>query len=359
MKKTGFYSLLFLFVTTFFVSLLPAQSPAIYQRLYRNSESAEFIKIMSFNTYFLFDTEDDPNVEIDHKFIPKDYEAKLKNVAAVINRNFPDVLGLQEVENLKVLQDLLPHLELPYNILHYDSHDNYTGQDVALLYNTNKLRETREMVNNLEYRKDLIIPGKKPGEPNQLHIVNCRMSKGILETELEIIANKERIVFLVTHLKSQPGGLPSDIQRIGQANTLRMKMEEIFNTYNKKIVLMGDFNDINPSPTLQIVTGESQYVYEFDSADMILYYDMLVDYPVERNYTYDFKKFLRAGGRARYMGNYKTRLDFILTNGWLKNRMRDAYIDSTHDISKKDPSDHWPVCVSYYYTNNQTSLQED
>lgn len=357
MKMFKISALLFSLVVCFCVSIASASSPAIYQHLYRNADTADFIKIMSFNTYFLFDTEDDPNVEIDQKFIPKDYDKKLRDIAAVINRNFPDVLGLQEVENRRVLEDLLPHLELPYNILHYDSIDNYTGQDVALLYNTQKLKETRELVNNLDYRKSLIVSGKKPDEPDQLHIANNRLSKGILETELEIIANREKIVFLVVHLKSQPGGLPSSLQRLGQANTIRNKMDDIFNSYNKKIVLLGDFNDINPSPTLQIITGESQYIYDFDSTNMVLYYDLLVDYPMDRNYTFDFKKFLHAGGRARYMGQYKTRIDFIMTNGWLKNRMRDAYIDSAHNSAKKDPSDHWPICVSYHY-GDQT-VQED
>ena len=64
------------------------------------------------------------------------------------------------------------------------------------------------------------------------------------------------LFFLVTHLKSQLGGWGADLKRIAQANTLRAKIEEVM-ARNKKIFVLGDFNDVNPSPTIEMITGES------------------------------------------------------------------------------------------------------
>ena len=89
---------------------------------------------MSYNTYFLYDREDDPAVENDQEFMPSDYPRKLQGIAEIINRNSPALVGLQEVENRRVLNDLRAYLSRGYEILHYESLDHFTGQDVALLY---------------------------------------------------------------------------------------------------------------------------------------------------------------------------------------------------------------------------------
>ena len=86
----------------------------------------------------LHDCKDDPDVKYDKNCRESTYEAKLTGAAEVINRNKPDVLALQEVENRDVLVDLLTYLDRPMEILHYESKDTYTGQDVALLYNSAK-----------------------------------------------------------------------------------------------------------------------------------------------------------------------------------------------------------------------------
>ena len=104
--------------------------------------------IANWNVENLYDPFDDPDNPYDDEFLPNNvttrwtrarFETKLDNLAQVINAmnqgQGPDLLGLQEVENRYVLEQLVQRLTgKPYGIVHYDSPDP-RGIDVALLYN--------------------------------------------------------------------------------------------------------------------------------------------------------------------------------------------------------------------------------
>ena len=102
-----------------------------------------------YNVENLFDIYDDP-VTDDAEFLPEGrnkwtqpkYEKKLANIARVINAMrdengvYHTLLGVSEIENRLVLEDLVSLPELAganYQIVHYDSPDA-RGVDVALLY---------------------------------------------------------------------------------------------------------------------------------------------------------------------------------------------------------------------------------
>ncbi|MFM7309095.1 MAG: hypothetical protein ACKOZY_00660, partial [Flavobacteriales bacterium] len=100
-----------------------------------------------YNVENLFDTLDNPNVN-DEDFTPTGkyqwnaarYQKKLVDLATVIDSlpgALPDVMGLCEIENISVLQDLIhtsPLNKVDYEIIHKDSPDE-RGIDVALLVN--------------------------------------------------------------------------------------------------------------------------------------------------------------------------------------------------------------------------------
>lgn len=342
MRRFPNSALVFCLALSLMFQLASEANSSRFASLYRAADNAENITIMTFNTYFLYDTEDDPEVKIDQDKIPENYPEKLAQTADVINRNGVDVVGLQEVENRKVLEDLLPFLKKTYAIAHFDSFDKYTGQDVALLYNTEKLELVREPVANFDYSKPLQVMSR---DEVMLNLPGQTLSKGILEVELKIKASNEQIVFLVTHLKSQIGGLPEDLKRLAQAHTLRSKMEEIAQT-NSNIILMGDMNDTPGSVTVEQITGEAQYVYDFDSSKMLLFRDVFGDVAIADNYTYLVKKFLRAGGKPRFMGSYKDRIDYIFATNWLAYRLQNSYVDGRVDAESRNPSDHRPLITT-------------
>lgn len=108
--------------------------------------SAQEHTVVFYNVENLFDTLNDPTVA-DEEFLPladrawgaERYRAKLQLIANALTNIAPQpptLIGLVEVENRAVIQDLLltsPLEDANYAICHYDSPDE-RGIDVALLY---------------------------------------------------------------------------------------------------------------------------------------------------------------------------------------------------------------------------------
>ena len=110
--------------------------------------------IAFYNVENLFGTINDPKTWDDDR-TPKGrdrwtsviYEKKLKNIAKVIaeigfdlTNQAPSVIGLCEIENRRVLEDLIKTESLikeNYKIIHYDSPDE-RGIDVAMLFKQNR-----------------------------------------------------------------------------------------------------------------------------------------------------------------------------------------------------------------------------
>ncbi|HZG00771.1 MAG TPA: hypothetical protein VEY71_07200, partial [Chitinophagales bacterium] len=106
-----------------------------------------------YNVENLFDTIDDKRID-DNEFLPTSksqwtserYRIKLQRIARVLdamnNGNGVDVLGVCEIENRAVLEDLVREPQIAtdkYGIVHYDSPDQ-RGIDVALLYKQDKFK---------------------------------------------------------------------------------------------------------------------------------------------------------------------------------------------------------------------------
>ncbi|NNJ56787.1 MAG: endonuclease/exonuclease/phosphatase family protein [Bacteroidia bacterium] len=197
-----------------------------------------------YNVENLFDTEDDPS-KYDEWFTPTSpikwdndkYNAKLENLSVVINqladKEMPHFLGLCEIENRKVLEDLVsqPLLERAnYKIVHFESPDE-RGIDVAFLYNSEvfKVTDSKNYVLDLGEFKDrtrdiLWIKGK--------------------------VGNGETLHFIVNHWPSRgEGRRESEPKRIAAAKRLKSIKDDILkDDKNAKIIIMGDFND-EPSNT--------------------------------------------------------------------------------------------------------------
>jgi len=198
--------------------------------LSRPSLAAEFY-IASWNVENLFDLEDDPDVEYDEDFTPQSpkkwtkerLEIKLKNLSDAISKmnggKGPDVLGLCEVENLKVvemLRDKLAPLGRKYEIVHKDSPSD-RGIDCAMLYDTNEFSLA----------------------DSKFHFVDAEKTRDIIEAKLHR-AGGDLFVF-VNHWPSRHN---DEWQRLKAADVLRKRLDEILAADPKAdIVMVGDFND--------------------------------------------------------------------------------------------------------------------
>ena len=105
-----------------------------------NDLHTESIKIAFYNVENLFDTIRNP-LTYDAEFTPRGvrrwnterYRHKISHIAQVLDELQADIIGLAEIENEEVLQDLLLTMDQDYNYLHRHTADS-RGIDVALLY---------------------------------------------------------------------------------------------------------------------------------------------------------------------------------------------------------------------------------
>ena len=193
--------------------------------------SGQSLRVGFWNVENLFDLEDDPTTRDEEfalggkKNVTQDiYDLKLKNCAAVLADLNADVLGLCEVENYFVLDELNRAYDgRNYKIIHYDSPDR-RGIDNALLYDPEVFNviETKPILNTLPEggptRDILYVQGEYKG--HTLHIY-------------------------VNHWPSNYGGKKKAIpKRRATARLLVNEVaEKLSNEPDAEILLIGDFNE--------------------------------------------------------------------------------------------------------------------
>lgn len=209
-----------------------------------------------YNVENLFDFEDDPlTFDDDRTPTGKDhwteeiYNAKLKNMAQVISEIGADVtgtspvlIGVCEVENRRVLEDLLNQeslIDKDYGIVHFDSPDR-RGIDVALLYQKKIFTPTNYEAHELKIYED--------NDPTQrIYTRDQLLVSGMLDGE--------KIHVIVNHWPSRSGGeARSRFKRVKAAKLNKQIIDSLFSEDPyAKIITMGDLNDDPNSPSLKDV----------------------------------------------------------------------------------------------------------
>ena len=111
-----------------------------------NAQAKKYIvhTVAFYNLENFYDTINDPNTRDDEwVYTKKYYQKKQNNIARIIsqlgtseNPNSPTIIGLSEVENRMVLEDLVKNpllINKDYGIVHFESPDR-RGIDCAFLY---------------------------------------------------------------------------------------------------------------------------------------------------------------------------------------------------------------------------------
>lgn len=218
----------------------------------------EIFTVAFYNVENLFDTVDDPlTFDNDRTPLGKDrwtqeiYDKKMNNMAYAISRigkektgSSPVLIGLCEVENREVLEDLIsrsPLKEEDYGIIHYDAPDQ-RGIDVALLY-----------------KKNLFTP--QNSQPRELYIFDKANAEKRVYTRDQLVVtgflNSEKIHLLVNHWPSRSGGAKRSNYRREAAARLSRRITDSLLLENPyaKILNMGDFNDDPKDKSLSLVLG--------------------------------------------------------------------------------------------------------
>ena len=216
--------------------------------------------IVNYNVENLFDTINDPD-KYDEAFTPegkknwtsKRYNDKLQKLAYVIQQideeKMPDVVGLVEIENQTVLEDLVSQKELSkanYSIIHHEGPDA-RGIDCAMLYKPS----TFELIKSTFYRVD---------NPNNSNF----KTREILYAKGRVIEANDIVHIFVNHWPSRRGGEEKSApKRALAAHVLRLAIDSILKTDDMaKIIIIGDFNDETDNKSITEVLRASDKMNE-------------------------------------------------------------------------------------------------
>ena len=247
-----------------------------------NKRNFKIHTVAFYNLENLFDTINDVNKNDEASPIMeirfnrgKIYREKVSNMAEVISqigydvtKRPPSILGICEVENRMVVEDLISDKKLRkynYGIVHYESPDD-RGIDVGLIYN----KDVFKVKNSSSH--DVFITGnnssKRRNTRDQLVV------SGYLDGEL--------MHFIVNHWPSRGA---DETKRIAAAEVNNFIIDSLRNKYESpKIITMGDFNDDPFDKSIKKILGAKKNISDVNKNDMYNPFEtILVDEGVGSN----------------------------------------------------------------------------
>ena len=253
------------------------------QSLYSQKNVKSFL-VVSYNVENLFDTINSPVVD-DDEFTPSGtlawtydrYTKKLNDLGRVIlsipGKELPALIGLSEIENRGVLEDLIKVRGIrkgEYEIVHEDDQDP-RGIECALLYRPDLFK----------YKSHEYVPIADPVDPDYLY-------RGILHVHGKGPDGSSLHIF-VNHWKSRSGDeRETQRQRMFSAITLRKQMDMLMARESDfKVIIMGDFND---EPTNRSLTNGLSALNKRRNIQMGDYYNLFYDlHNIEGKGTYNYQ----------------------------------------------------------------------
>lgn len=285
--------------------------------------------IAFYNVENLFDTINDPSTE-DEEFTPEGkqhwtafkYEWKICNIARVIRAmndgKGADIVGLAEVENKKVLQDLItePHLrKLNYGIVHHESPDK-RGIDVAMIYKKGALK----VVGQKSFSVDISQFDDRP-------------TRDILLVQ-GIEGKNDTLSILLNHWPSRREGKEASApKRIAAAAVVRKIVDTLMmQNPGARILVIGDFNDNPTDKSLSEVLGATRIP---DTSHINSIYNC--------GFNFNWKN---GEGSEFYKGEWSRLIQIIVSTALIKNQINsdgtftDVHIFKPDWILREDEVSH-------------------
>ncbi|NJB71605.1 putative extracellular nuclease [Saonia flava] len=300
----------------------------MFKSFFKKKKDKKLFTIAFYNVENLFDTTND-FYKLDDDFTPngfknwtpKRYRKKLIKLGKVIsqighteNSKPPVLIGLAEIENGKVVKDLISVdtlKEIDYDYVHYESPDE-RGIDTGLIYNTKYF----ELIQSETLTVWINNPNGERDTTRDILYVNGKL-------------NKEEVHIFVNHWPSRRDGeIETGYKRVQAAETLLEKMAIIEKTHeNPNYIVMGDFNDgpnsesintlledgtlYNPmKQLLSPVRGSANYKRKWSLFDQILFSHTFFNYEKETHsfaHANIFDEHFLKEWKGKYKGNpYRT-----------------------------------------------------
>lgn len=308
--------------------------------------------LVFYNLENIFDTQDDPRTLDDDftpkgvkKWTPKRYRRKLRKLANTLNKvgkstsgRIPAFIGVAEVENRKVLKDLIntrPLNRYSMGIVHHDSPDE-RGIDTALLYDPECFQVIKsEAIPLLVFNEEGVRD----------------YTRDILHVEGKL--NGEQIHVFVNHWPSRRKGEEiTEQRRLTASETLTGFIQGIAESHpDANFIVMGDFNDGPEARSIQLLKnslnlynpmeqlasperGSANYRRSWSLFDQILISHTFFNYK-EGSHSYShaniFDAYFLMEWRGRYQGNpFRTYVGKKYLGGY---------------------SDHFPVYIQLKYND--------
>ena len=227
----------------------------------QQSTTPQRVTVAFYNLENLFDTIDQENNDEEflpegaNRWTPERYQHKLRNMSHVISLiggDGPAIIGVAEIENRGVLEDLIAQDSLRdkhYDIVHYDSPDR-RGIDCAILYQPEVYKVFASGVRAVEI----------PNEP-WIKTRDVVYASGLLDGEI--------VHVLVGHWPSRSGGEAVSLhRRMAAAKTMRSVADSLYTLFPRsKVIMMGDFNDDPISPSVRDGLGVQNHPDQTKPAD--------------------------------------------------------------------------------------------
>ena len=270
-----------------------------------------------YNLENLFDTYHDEGKN-DYQYLPDGqnqwtearYAKKLHNMATVIEAMKKDngcwhaILGVSEIENRHVLEDLVVQPEIAaanFQIIHYDSPDR-RGVDVALLYKPELFKVlASEAIPFTFDGSEIDFSAWTQEEKDNFRTRDVLMVRGLLDGE--------HFAFFVAHLPSRLGGKGADLRPRGAEIIYNRAIELQKEFPGIKIVVMGDMND-NPTDASMV-----KYMHGKEKIEDVGPLDFFSP----------FLSMLKAGYSSLYYRGEANIYDIILVNSNLVNVTDGSY----------------------------------
>lgn len=288
-----------------------------------NPETDRALRFMFYNVENVFDTVNNPNAN-DEEFLPdggrywssyRYYQKKnriYKTFLAAGGWEPPELIGLCEIENETVLEDILwktPFSKFEYKYIHRNSPD-HRGIDVALLYDPKEFFPVSEQYIRLD------LPDRYSSTREILY------AKGYTKQD-------DTLHIFVNHWPSKYGGaVKSQPKRNIAAQTLKKVTDSLFQAVKSpKIIITGDFNDAPDTESIKKYLQAKKFT---DTLDNQTLYNLSAHW-MEEKY-----------GTHKYQGQWSVIDQFIVSGGLLnaehamKTSEQNAHIFTPEFLLEKD-----------------------
>jgi uncharacterized protein len=315
------------------------------------------VTIASLNLQHFYDTVDDAGIA-DAELTPIAYSNRLRKAGLLFRDEMhrPDILGLAEVENLGVLQDLAAASAAPYAVFLLPGND-LGGINVGFLVNTSRV----EAIEVTQHGKNATFTHPLTGMPATLHDRPPLLLRALIPDPLT--TNTLALTVIMNHLRSlldienPANGAFVRAKRRAQAEYVAELVQQR-QSLGEHVVVMGDFNAFEfndgyvdvmgtiagtPSPSNNVVAASPDLV----EPNLI---NLIETLPAQERYSYVFEGTAQA-------------LDHILVSQGLRPHVRlflyPRYNADAPEVSRNDPQFPWRIsdhdaAMVYLYVTGRT-----